>query len=190
MSILILPLNSSHNNSQSSLFTDTENLLCYYEQVALRSKNKFIVIRRSDVADKIESDNITLILFRDSLPRRLSWWQKPEELFQFVASFGARLIHMIGPDLPLHFRWLRHYIGADTYLLGHIRGERVWPNIRIWMQQFGHRTANGFIFEDDQAADLWLKRAVVLPRQDLFKIKNLHRNPQSLAQVYSKILRT
>ena len=190
MSIIILLLKSNFKNNHFSTLTDPQKTATYYEQVAVRSENKLLIIGRGDVGDKIQTNNITIILHQDDLPIQLSWWQEPEDLFRHIAEFNPDIIHVMGLDLPLHYRWLRKQVGKAPYILGQYTGEQIWPNIRIWMQQFGLRTANGFLFDDELAADLWLKRAAILPRQDLFKIKNLHRDPEFLAQVYLKILKS
>jgi hypothetical protein len=187
MSIIILFLHSIQNNNTITI-RNNEKFTRFYERVAAYSERKLTIIRRADVNDIIHLKNVKVILRRDQFQSQLSWWQEPEDLFNYIATRNAEIIHVTGLDLPLHFRWLRKHVGVSPYILGQFTGEHIWPNIRIWMQQFGLRSADGFLFEDDHAADLWLKRAVVLPRQNIYKIKNLYRNPKSLAQVYLKIL--
>jgi len=188
MSIVILFLHPNNKNDRFSSLTNHVKIAPYYEKVAVYSKKKLTIIRRSDVNYEFRTNNTTIVLRRDNFPPLLSWWQEPEDLFRYITTFNPELIHIMGLDLPLHFRWLRKQVGDFPYILGQYTGEQIWPNIKIWMQQFGLRTADGFLFEDKQVADIWLKRAAILCRQDIFKIKNLHRNPEYLAQVYALIL--
>ena len=79
---------------------------------------------------------------------------------------------MFNLGLPLHFRWLRNLLPQKTKIIGHHTGEHIWIQLRLFLQQFGLRTADGFIFENLEDAEPWLKASVILPRQPVFEIPN------------------
>ena len=72
-------------------------------------------------------------------------------------------------DLPLHFRWIRRVLKENARIIAWHQDETVWYQRRLWLQQFGLRTVDGFLFNDLQEAGEWLKVAAILPRQELIE---------------------
>jgi hypothetical protein len=150
------------------------------------------VIQRASKNAQISKDNITTLYVKDSYGPNLRWCDNPEDLNQKIADLKPDIVHMFNLALPLHFRWLKNYLSNGTKLIGHHTGERIWVQLRLFLQQFGLRAADAFIFENIDEAKPFLKASVILPHQPIFEIPN-SKTPlapaiQTLTSCYDLIL--
>jgi hypothetical protein len=172
------------------------NLINQYAPVYDLMPDKFCsglyIFRRAATSEKIRKGKYTVIFHRDSYPEQLRWCNNPVSLHQKVADLDPGLVHLYNLDLPLHFRWLRNQLPENTKIIGHHTGEHIWIQLRLFLQQFGLRTADGFIFEDMTDAAPWLKASIILPRQPVFELPNGESPPEFIAgrlnECYSRLL--
>ena len=134
-----------------------------------------IVCRAAVNADH-RIQNINIYMRRDELPAVLKWHQRPDGIFKLLQTLNPDIIHAFSLGLPLHFRWLRRMFGDDVRLIGHHTGEHRWIQMRLWLQQFGLRVVDGFVFPCRNDAQEWIKAAVILPVQMLVSLDNGHRS--------------
>jgi hypothetical protein len=139
------------------------------------------IFHRAQESMRFEHDNITVLFQEDDYAERLRWCDNPIQLHRTVASWNPDIVHMYNLGLPLHFRWLRNLLPEKTKLIGHHTGEHIWIQLRLFLQQFGLRTVDGFIFENKDDAEPWLKASVILPRQPVFEIPNGRTPPGLIA---------
>lgn len=152
-----------------------------YGKLADKTNLQLFVYQRAAESKRIQSNNITLIFEKDDFAEELRWCDNPVQLHQTVADLNPDIVHLYNLGLPLHFRWLRNLLPEKTKIIGHHTGEHIWIQLRLFLQQFGLRTADGFIFENMQDADPWLKASVILPRQPVFEIPNGQTPPELIA---------
>jgi hypothetical protein len=130
------------------------------------------IIQRSSKNNQTKKDNITTLYVKDSFESHLRWCDNPEDLNQIIGDLKPDIVHMFNLALPLHFRWLRNHLSNGTKLIGHHTGERIWVQLRLFLQQFGLRAADAFIFDNLDNAQPFLKASVILPHQPIFEIPN------------------
>ena len=143
-----------------------------YAQLPGDTDIRLSIFKRSDENKRMEVGDITIFFHKDDFPEQLRWCDHPFSLHESVAHIKPDIVHMFNLGLPLHFRWLRNLLPEKTKIIGHHTGEHIWIQLRLFLQQFGLRTADGFIFENLEDAEPWLKASVILPRQPVFEIPN------------------
>jgi hypothetical protein len=152
------------------------------------------VIQRSSFKRKSSVNNIDYYFIPDEFEPTLRWWQEPEEVFQFLSKINPNIIVVRGLDLPLQFRWLRRITGEKIIILGEHTGETIWANRNLWLQQFGLRVVDGFIFKNLKKSYPWTKASVILKKQPVLEI-DLHSNDpektaKSIVEFYNLLLTT
>jgi hypothetical protein len=150
-------VNRFYTHFREDLLGGTDPALWGFDRISL-------VCRAAIDSDQIH-ENINIHLRRDNLPHVLHWHQKPELLFDFLKEIDPDVIHAFSLNLPLHYRWLRKTVGPGVCLVAHHTGEHHWIQLKLWMQQFGLRVVNGFVFRYQEDTSAWLKSAVILPSQ-------------------------
>jgi hypothetical protein len=130
------------------------------------------IIQRASKNFKVKKDNITRLYVKDSFESSLRWCDNPEDLNQIIGDLKPNIVHMFNLALPLHFRWLRNHLTNGTKIIGHHTGEGIWVQLRLFLQQFGLRAADAFIFDNLDYAQPFLKASVILPNQPIFEIHN------------------
>jgi len=148
-----------------------ENLLIGIDPSFWGIESLNIVCRAGFNADH-QHKNANIYLRQDDLPPVLGWHQRPDLIFDLLHELDSDIIHAFSLGLPLHFRWLRKLLGPDVYLIAHHTGERHWIQMKLWMQQFGLRVVNGFVFHHREDAQPWLKSAIILPAQTVISLEN------------------
>ncbi len=143
-----------------------------YKKMSGSDEYRIYIIQRAAENLEIKQDNITRIFIRDQFGENLKWCENPEEINQVAGSLAPDIVHMFNLGLPLHFRWLRNHVPPKTKLVGHHTGEHIWIQMRLFLQQFGLRASDAFVFEDLNDAAPWLTAAVILPNQSVFEIPN------------------
>lgn len=156
-------------------------------------KNQDIyIIQRATKNYQTKKDKITRFYVKDSFDSNLRWCDNPEDLNQIIGDLKPDVVHMFNLAMPLHFRWLRNHLSNGTKLIGHHTGERIWVQLRLFLQQFGLRAADAFIFDNLDNAQPFLKASVILPHQPIFEISNgkipLEPAIQALTKCYDLIL--
>jgi hypothetical protein len=127
-------------------------------------------------------DDISYHFITDEFKSELRWWQEPESIFQVLADIHPDLIHVNGLDLPLQFRWLRRIVGDNVKIVGEHTGKTFWAQRNLWLQQFGLRVVDGFIFKSLEEAQAWIKASVILDKQPVIEIPSLTKNPKEAAK--------
>jgi hypothetical protein len=150
------------------------------------------IIQRSSEDNRNKEDDIIKYFVKDGFGSYLRWCDNPEELHQLIAEINPDVVHMFDLGLPMQFRWLKNHLNNGTKLIGHHMGERIWVQLRLFLQQFGLRAADAFIFDDMEYAKPYLKASVILPHQPVFEIANgktpQKSSAQKLTDCYSYIL--
>ena len=155
---------------------------------------KISIVQRSTFNSSNTIDEIGYHFICDEYKATLRWWQEPEVTFQKLAELHPDVIHVRGLNLPLQFRWLRRIVGESTILVGEHTGEDFWAQRNLWLQQFGLRVVDGFIFGDLKDAQRWIKASVILEKQPIIEIPTLLKNPTQKADkimnFYNKLTTT
>ena len=149
-------------------------------------------LQRAQFRENMTRQQINYSFIKDRLPAQLRWWQEPVQLFDQVEILKPDIIEMNGLNLPLQFRLLRRRVGPKVLLIGKHCGEDFWPNQKIWLQQFGLRSVNGFIFFDEQVQSAWMKASVILKKQGILLLRpdsrDLDREIRLIYDFYSDLV--
>lgn len=121
---------------------------------------------------------------KDEFDQELRWWQHPEKLNEYIAQFKPDIVYIFGLNLPLHFRWLKHYLPQNTIIIAQYCGEDIWIQKNLWLQQFGLRVVNGFVFTTQKDANSWRKCAAILDSQPVFELNEFK---NGIAAIYSNL---
>jgi hypothetical protein len=140
-------------------------------------------LQRAQFQKIVTLQDIDYYFIKDRLPGQLRWWQEPGQVFDQAEKLNPDIIEISGLNLPLQFRLLRRQIGPQVLIIGQHCGEDFWPNQRIWLQQFGLRVADGFIFSDEKVYKAWLKASVVLKKQAFLILGATHRHSNKNIQL-------
>jgi hypothetical protein len=143
---------------------------------------KISVIQRATFTENTEIEGISFSFMKDEFPGNLRWWQEPESTLQHLAALKPDIVHVKGLNLPLQFRWLRRMVGDTTVIVGEHTGEDFWAQRNLWLQQFGLRAVDGFIFKNPEDANLWRKTSLVLEHQPLIEISSLKSDHATTAE--------
>ena len=144
------------------------------------------VVQRATFNKNIELDGVSFNFIKDEFPGNLRWWQEPESIIQSIADIETDIIYVRGLNLPLQFRWLRRIVGGDIVIIGEHTGEDFWAQRNLWLQQFGLRVVDGFIFQNLDVAKLWKKTSLVLENQPVIEITSFSENPENTAEMLVK----
>jgi hypothetical protein len=152
------------------------------------------VVQRATFNISETLNDISYHFIMDEFESALRWWQEPESIFQLLADMEPDIIHVSGLNLPLQFRWLRRIVGDKIKIIGEHTGETFWAQRNLWIQQFGLRVVDGFIFKKIKDAHAWTKASVILEKQPIAEIDLFAMNPQETAKLmvkfYNKLLTT
>ena len=140
------------------------------------------VVLRTPHNKSLQTDNIDYTFIKDELESILRWWQEPEKVFQHIHDLNPDIIILRGLNLPLQFRWLRRIVGENTVIIGEHTGEDTWANRNLWLQQFGLRVVDGFIFKKVSESHPWTKASVILETQPITEIDLHSKDHQNTAK--------
>jgi len=140
------------------------------------------ILQRSNT----NSQNGNLHLIKDEFDLKLKWWQNSETLNNYVGELNPDMVYIFGLNLPLHYRWLKHYISPNTILVGQHCGENIWIQRNLWLQQSALRVVDGFVFPKRTDANPWLKCAAVVESQPIFEIENFRKD---MFRIYNNLLK-
>ncbi len=172
-----------YNHLQHNLLSGVDPLVWGIEKINM-------VCRAGKTADHRIKD-INLYLRKDEFPPILRWHQRPEEIFSLVKELNPDVIHAFSLGLPLHYRWLRKLLGPSVRLAAHHTGEHHWIQMKLWMQQFGLRVVDGFVFYQPEDALTWLKSAIILPTQRVISMKkgqNVVHRDRVIPNLYQELI--
>ena len=145
------------------------------------SSIKISIIQRSN--KNFTEGNMYYI--KDEFNHELGWWQNPEIMNEYIAKLNPDMVYIFGLNLPLHFRWLKHHISSHTIVIAQHCGEEFWIQKNLWLQQFGLRVVNGFVFISQKDAILWKRCAAILDSQPVFE---LHEFKNEVINIYNRLL--
>ena len=146
------------NSSRHSFYLDLKN----------HPVEKVSHIQRAVSGQSTTIDQIDYSFVSDTYARKLRWWQEPVEALELLTEKKPNIVLVSGLALPLNFRWLRRLIGNDVKIIGCHGGESIWPSRNLWLQQFGLRVVDAFIFHDREESRPWTKASVILARQPIY----------------------
>lgn len=193
MKITLLFLTKYDNISSVSEYIEiSRERFQVLNELSLLSDFSFSVVQRAAISGTFTEQNISFYLISDEFNTSLRWWQEPVSVFEKVAVLEPNIIQLEGLDKPLNFRWLRRMVGDEVKIVGCHNGEDIWAQRNLWLQQFGLRVADGFIFQKKSETEAWIRAAVILPRQPLF-ILNAYGSPdqneaEKLMHIYKELL--
>jgi len=166
-----------------------ENLLSGIDPLGWGIDRINLVCRAGLNADYHTKD-ISIYLRQDEFRPYLSWHQRPDPIFSLLNELKPDIIHAFSLGLPLHFRWLRKMLGPHVCLVAQHTGESHWIQLKLWLQQFGLRTVDGFVFGHIEDAQPWLKAALILPAQRVISLENgnaLIRRDRIIPDLYKEL---
>jgi len=165
-----------------------------YEELVKESTDAISVVQRATFNSSTMVNRITYYFVRDEFESSLRWWQEPVPVFEQLSEIQPDIIQVAGLNSPLQFRWLRRIVGDNVMIIGEHTGETIWASRNLWLQQFGLRVVNGFIFRNIKDAQEWTKSSVILEKQPISEISISIKNPattaKSLLKFYNKLLTT
>lgn len=163
-----------------------------YEELSNGLRESISVVQRATFDATTTVEEVSYYFVSDEFPPSLRWWQEPVPTFELLSEIQPDIIHMSGLNLPLQFRWLRRMVGDKIKIVGEHTGESIWASRNLWIQQFGFRVVDGFIFKNMKDAQSWTKASVILERQPIAEIalssKNFEAIANSLLKFYSNLL--
>lgn len=152
------------------------------------------VVQRITFNSTKNVNNISYYFVTDEFAPLLRWWQEPVPVLQLLSKIEPDIIHVSGLNLPLQFRWLRRIIGDGIIIIGEHTGESIWANRNLWLQQFGLRVVDGFIFNNMKDAHPWTKASVILEKQPIAEIatssKDITETAKLLMNFYTELRTT
>jgi hypothetical protein len=165
-----------------------------YKELGTAHQTKISVIQRASFNATTTVEEITYYFVSDEFKPSLRWWQEPVPAFQLLSEIQPGVVHVSGLNLPLQFRWIRRLVGDEIILIGEHTGETIWASRNLWLQQFGLRVVDGFIFQDLMDAHPWTKASVILEKQPIVEISRPTKDPKatakSLINFYNELLTT
>ncbi len=171
---------------------NVDRIIELHTRQAISGSSSLYVFQRATQNRKIEEKNITIFYIKDNYGESLRWCDNPDDLYQSVSAIRPDIVHMFNLALPLHFRWLRKELLPGVKIIGHHTGEHIWVQLRLFLQQFGLRTADAFFFENIIDAQPWLKAGAILPRQPVFEIPDsqtaIEQQLEKLDEYYRQLL--
>ncbi len=193
MNVAYLYLHSQKSlHNSKAYFEGNREQHTLYTHIKQGGISSISVVQRATFDEKINHKDINYYFVTDEFQPLLRWWQEPVASFEVLAELKPQIIHVYGLDLPLNFRWLRRMVGKDTIIIGQHMGEDIWANRNIWLQQFGLRPVDGFIFHHKEEEHLWIKASVILSKQPIFEIARSPRNVELKANqlkiIYNDLL--
>ena len=159
----------------------------FYTDIVQSGIDQVSVIQRAPYSNKVELSGIRYYFIKDEFNAELRWCEKPIKLHTTVAALEPDIVHIAGLDLPIHYRWVRKTIGNKVILIGQHTGEKKWLQRILWLQQFGLRVVDGFIFKNNTDANPWLKAAVILSKQPVYKISGISQYTKKAADQLVKM---
>lgn len=160
-----------------------------HKQLKQDSDLDITVIQRSAFEGTHVVDGVKYYFIADEFSNTLRWWQEPKSSIAVIKKLNLNILQVAGLNLPLQFRWLRRQIGHNITIIGQHTGETIWANRKIWLQQFGLRVVDSFIFASESDKSPWTRTSVILPRQTIYLIphlqSNLNKTVHSLLSIYS-----
>ncbi len=165
-----------------------------YEELLNGLPEAISVVQRATF-DKTEIlEKVSYYFVSDEFAPLLRWWQEPIPMFELLSEIQPDIIQVSGLNLPLQFRWLRRMVGDKIKIVGEHTGESIWASRNLWLQQFGLRVVDGFIFKNMKDAQSWTKASVILEKQIISEISLSAKNPEatakSLIKFYNELLTT
>jgi len=156
----------------------------FYKELKNASFEKISHVQRAKFNQSIKIDRIDYNFVMDDFDKKLRWWQEPAPALELLTKRKPDVVLVAGLDLPLNFRWLRRLTGIDVKIIGHHTGETIWPGRNLWLQQFGLRVVDAFIFHKKEDSRPWTKASVILSRQPVFVLPSFdNQGHQSVNQL-------
>ena len=178
--------------SPEDYFEYNKDKIEFYSHLKQSGIDKISIIQRAPYSNKTALSDINFYFIKDEFDPELRWCDKPVKVHTTAAALEPDIVHLYSLDLPIHYRWLRKTIGNRVLILGQHTGEIKWLQRTLWLQQFGLRVVDGFIFEKMGNAKPWLKAAVILPKQQVYTVPGISKNSQKAAErlvkIYQKII--
>ena len=183
----------SELQSVEDFLHDQSDWMHIYEQLLHVHDFRVTVIQRWPYDKDFRHNLVDWYFLQDNLPQRLRWMNETDNIKELISTISPSVLYFQHMDPPMHFRWMRSVLPSSSIVIGRYQGERIWHNKKIWLQQFGLRTADAFFFNKREQAHEWLKRAVILPCQPIFEMNGVFSLPEQaavmLAQTFRKLLK-
>jgi hypothetical protein len=157
-----------------------------FQEIKTEQDINIHIVQRAPFKIARTINNIDYYFIKDEFDHILRWWQEPEAVFQLLADIQPDLIHVCGLNLPLQFRWLRRIVGENVIIVGEHTGETIWAHRNLWLQQFGLRVVDGFIFKKLKEAEIWIKSSAILEKQPVAEIPYSKKDPNKTAKLLMK----
>ena len=193
MHIAYLNLASIKNvQNPDAYFSSTDIPHNIYKELSKEPVEMISIVQRATFNATNKLEKVGYYIVRDEFEVTLRWWQEPVTVIEQLSELKPDIIHVYGLNLPLQFRWLRREVGDRIKIVAEYTGETIWANRNLWLQQFGLRVVDGFIFKNMEDAHPWTKTSVILERQPVVEIALSSKNPEatvkSLMKFYNKLL--
>jgi hypothetical protein len=188
MHLAFLYLANAENFSSPAAYAgDYSSRQQLYTRLRSLSLNQISHVQRAAASQSGEVDGIGYYFIKDTFGASLRWWQEPVPALEMLTQLKPDIILVAGLNLPLNFRWLRRLTGSDVMIIGHHTGETIWPSRNLWLQQFGLRVVDAFIFQEKEESLPWKKASVILPRQPIYCIPSIDKANKETAEQFRKI---
>ena len=187
MHVAFLNLLSDINSPDPDSFISSSDLpQALYAELAKGLPEQISVVQRATFTATIMLEEVAYYFVKDEFESSLLWWQEPVTIFEQLLDIQPDIIQISGLNLPLQFRWLRRIIGEKIKIIGENKGEPIWASRNLWLQQFGLRVADGFIFKNINDASSWTKASVILEKQPIADFSLSSENPEADAKLLIK----
>jgi glycosyltransferase involved in cell wall biosynthesis len=126
----------------------------------------------------LEQAGVTYHFIADRYGPALRSWQHPWQLYRQVRRLAAQkqqaaipvVIHFNGLLFPLQVGVLRRLPPPACPLVVQHHAERPWPAYSYFLQRWGLKNANAFLFTARSLADIWLEAGLISPNQPIYEV--------------------
>jgi len=182
MHIVYLNLYSDKNSFDPDSFYKSSYLPhSLFAKLSMTHHQSISIVQRATFNAISMPEKVGYYFVNDEFDLTLRWWQEPVAVFKQISKIQPDIINVRGLDLPLQFRWLRREVGDKIKIVGEHTGEMIWASRNLWLQQFGLRVVDGFIFKNMKDAITWTKASAILDKQPITGISLFSKNQEATA---------
>jgi hypothetical protein len=184
MHVVYLNLLSDETSQNPDIFFNSSPIPhTLYNELTKGIPEVVTVVQRAIFNATIILENVSYHFVKDEFEPSLRWWQEPVTVLERLSEVQSDIIQVRGLDLPLQFRWMRRVVGDKIKIIGEHTGETIWANRNLWLQQFGLRVVDGFVFNRLKDAREWIKASVILENQPISEIPFHSKDPRIAAKL-------
>jgi len=128
------------------------------------------VIHRFHTSQTLEREGVRYQFISDRYGPRLRPWQIPRDVHRQVRAVQPSLIHIHGLFFALQARSLRKTLSETPAIVIQHHAEMPCQGMRGWIQQFGLKNADAFLFASREIGQIWADRGIIAAMEKVFPV--------------------